>query len=528
MQAVIQFIETVLLYALAGVYTLTLLALSLYGLNFLYLIAVAWRHRRDRVTAPILTEYPAVTVQIPIYNERAVAERIIEAACRLDWPRDRLEIQVLDDSTDETRDIVEQAAARWRAAGRDVVHIHRVKRAGYKAGALSAGLASAKGEYIAIFDADFVPPPDFLRRAMPPLMADTRLAFVQARWGHLNREASLLTMLQSLSIDGHFMVEQFARDCGGYVMNFNGTAGVWRRCAIEDSGGWSAGALTEDLDLSYRAALRGWGSCLLPDLVAPAELVADVAAYRRQQTRWAQGSIECAVRLLPQVWRSAVARRIKIEAFFHLTGYFIQVLMLIMSIVYPLVVAAADRAPLLHLVYSASWLFAPLALAPTLFFAYGQIALDRRNWWRRAPYLLCLTVLGSGMVLNSARAIVRALRGGSAVFERTPKSGQVGRSRAALNKSYSLPFDPIVLGEAALCAFNLNTARLAWYAESWGILLYALVFAAGLAYVAGLSLWQRREALLTEAQALRLRLARGWEKQIVRRISSTARTEYPR
>ena len=518
MQDVIQLVETALLHALAGAYALALLALSLYGLNFLYLIAVAWRHRRVQAQPPDLIDCPMVTVQVPIYNERAVAERVIEAVCGLDWPRDRFEIQVLDDSTDETREIVAQAAARWRGAGVDVVHIHRAKRSGYKAGALSAALPTARGEYIAIFDADFVPPADFLRRAMRPLAADAHLAFVQARWGHLNREASLLTRLQSLSIDGHFLVEQFARNCGGYVMNFNGTAGVWRRCAIEDSGGWSAGTLTEDLDLSYRAALRGWSSRLLPDLIVPAELVADMAAYRRQQARWAQGSIECAVRLLPQVWRSALARRIKIESYFHLTGYFIQVLMLIMSIVYPLVVTTADRAPLLHAVYSAGWLFAPLALAPTLFFAYGQMALDRRRLWRRVPYLLCLTILGSGMVLNSARAIGRALRGHAAVFERTPKSGQVGPDPASLHRSYSLPFDSMILAEFGLCLFNLNTARLAWLAHSWGILLYAIVFAAGLAYTAGLSLWQGRSALVEEVRSFGSRLARGREKQIVRRI----------
>jgi len=491
----IEVAETILIYAVAVVYGLTLIALSLYGINFFYLVVVAWRHRHDRPVAPALTEHPTVTLQVPIYNERYVAERAIDAACRLDWPRDRLEIQVLDDSTDGTRDVVAQVVARWQVDGMNIVHIHRARRSGYKAGALSEGLTSAKGEFIAIFDADFVPPPDFLGSAIPHLAADDRLGFVQARWGHLNRDASLLTMLQSLSIDGHFMVEQFARDRGGYVMNFNGTAGIWRRRAIEDAGGWSAGTLTEDLDLSYRAALRGWSSRLLPDLVAPAELVGEVSAYRRQQTRWARGSIECAARLLPQVWRSRLARRVKLQSFFHLTGYAIQVLMLIMSLVYPLVVTAADRIPLLTAIYSAGWVFAPIALAPTLFFAYAQVAIDRRRWWRRIPYLLCLTVLGSGMALNSARAIARGLCGRVAVFERTPKSGQVGRGRASSGRDYQLPFDAIVFGEIGLCLFNLNTARLAWAAQSWGILLYAVTFAVGLAYVAGLSLWQSRHPL---------------------------------
>jgi cellulose synthase/poly-beta-1,6-N-acetylglucosamine synthase-like glycosyltransferase len=511
--------ETILIYSTALVYGLTLLALSLYGMNFLYLIVVAWRHRHDRQDAPLLVVHPTVTVQIPIFNERYVAERVIDAVCRMDWPRDRFEIQVLDDSTDGTQEIVAQAVARWREAGVDIVQLHRARRSGFKAGALSAGLRAAGGEFLAIFDADFVPPRDFLSRVMPHLAGDRRIGFVQARWGHLNRAASLLTMLQSLSIDGHFMVEQLARDRGGYVMNFNGTAGVWRRLAIEDSGGWSAGTLTEDLDLSYRAALRGWASRLLPDVVAPAELVGQVSAYRRQQTRWAQGSIECAVRLLPNIWRSGLAWRVKVQSFFHLTGYAIQVLMLIMSLAYPLVVTIADRVPLLNTVYSAGWVFAPIALAPTLFFTYAQIAIDRRGWWRRIPYLCLLTILGSGTVLNSARAIARGLRGRSSEFERTPKSGQIGRASASVGSDYALPFDSIVLGEIGLGLLNLNTARLAWHVQNWGILLYAMVFAAGLAFVAGLSLGQGRAALGEGFRTAWLSWSLARKKKSVRRIS---------
>jgi hypothetical protein len=335
------------------------------------------------------------------------------------------------------------------------------------------------------------------------------VAFVQARWGHLNRRASLLTMLQSVSIDGHFMVEQYARDRGGYIMNFNGTAGVWRRGAIDDAGGWSAGTLTEDLDLSYRATLRGWRARLLPEVVAPAELVNQIGAYRRQQTRWARGSIECALRLLPQVWRSSLSRGVKAQSFFHLTGYVIQVLMLIVSLIYPLAVTAVERSPALYAVYAIGWFFAPIALAPTLFFSYAQVVLEGRAWWRRIPFVLLITALGSGMVLNGARAIGRALRGGVSPFERTPKVGQVGRSPIAAAREYAPPFDVIVFGEIALCLFNLNTARLALQAQSWGIALYALVFAAGLAYVAGVSLWEGREALRAMLMRLGTRVKSG-------------------
>ena len=495
-------LESVVATGVVIVYALTLVLLSIYGLNFFYLMLVAWRHRHDRRDAPALVEFPTVTVQIPIYNERYVAERAIDAACRLDYPSDRLYIQVLDDSTDATREIVAQAVANWRAAGIDIVHQHRVNRFGYKAGALSDGLAMARGEYVAIFDADFVPPRDFLRRIMPHLVARPRVGFVQARWGHLNRNASLLARLQSLNIDSHFLVEQFARNRGGYLMHFNGTGGVWRKRAIEDADGWNVGTLTEDLDLSYRAALRGWQSLLLTDLVVPAELVVDMSAYRRQQTRWAHGTIECAVRLLPVVWRSRLPFRVKVQSFFHLTGYAIQTLMLIMSLVYPFVLTLAGRVPLLNALYSIGWALAPIALAPTLFYLYAQLVLDRSRWWRRIPDVLAMTALGCCMVLNSTRAVLRGLRGRAAAFERTPKSGQVGRRRMATSGDYALPVDPIVLGEMGLCLYNLNTLRLAWSVHSWGIMLYSAFFAAGLAYVAGLSLWQRREAFMSELRSL--------------------------
>jgi cellulose synthase/poly-beta-1,6-N-acetylglucosamine synthase-like glycosyltransferase len=513
-------LETIGVVIVAGLYGLTLIALSLYGLNFLCLVFIAWRHRRDQIDAPPLVTYPTVTLQIPIYNERYVAERAIEAACRLDWPRDRLEIQVLDDSTDATREIVSQAVARLRAGGVNVSHLHRSDRAGYKAGALREGLTTAKGEYLAIFDADFVPPPDFLRRALPYLVADSRIGFVQARWGHLNREASLLTRLQACNIDSHFTIEQFARDRAGWFMNFNGTAGVWRRRAIEEAGGWNIGTLTEDLDLSYRAVLSGWRTRLLPDLVAPAELVGEAGAYRRQQTRWAHGSIECATRLLPLVWRARLPWRMKIEAFFHLTGYAIQVLVLVMSIVYPFLLMLADRSHVLNLLYWTGWVFAPIAAAPAVFFAYAQIALEGRRWWRRRlPDLGLILLLGSCMVLNSTRAVLRGLRRDVAAFERTPKSGQIGRRRASSGSEYTLPVDPIVLGEIALCVFHLNTARLAWAAQSWGIFLYAVSFAAGLAYLSGLSLWQRREMLLAGLRAAISNWSMAGRKESMRRIS---------
>ena len=491
-------IAGVILYSGAAlVYGLALLGLTLYGLNFLYLLILSWRHRDDRFEVPSLRESPLVTVQIPIYNERFVVERAIEAACHLDWPRERLEIQVLDDSTDATFEIVAQAVARWRAAGVDIVHLHRTTRTGYKAGALSEGLAVAKGDYTAIFDADFVPPPNFLQCTVPHFLADERIGWVQARWGHLNQNSSLLTACQSTIIDSHFVVEQFARERSGYVMHFNGAGGIWRRSTIEDAGGWDPLALNEDLDLSYRAALRGWKPRLLRDLVVPGELVGQMSSYRQQQSRWAHGSVQCARRMLPRVWRSPFPLRVKIQSLFHLTGNFIQLLMLIMWLVYPLLLSAADRFPLFQSLYTAGWIFTPITLVPILYYVYGQLIIHRhrRIAWRRVAYLVVSAFMTSGLMVGTTSGIIRGLRGQVGVFTRTPKSGQVGRRSAAPAKGYIPPLDRIVLGEMALCLFSFNTFALAWRTQNFGIILYSSTYLSALTYVVGLSLWQYRWAL---------------------------------
>src|ERR671930_1944350 len=262
-------------------------------------------------------EWPSVTVQLPLYNERYVARRVLEAVGRLDYPRDRLEIQVLDDSTDDTRVIVAEAASQLRARGLTVVHLHRRERTGFKAGALAAGLKEARGEFLAIFDADAVPEPDFLRKTIPHF-TEAWLAVVQTRWGHLNREFSLLTVAQALGIDGHFAVEQSARFWGNLLLNFNGTAGVWRKAAIEDAGGWTHDTLTEDLDLSYRAQLRGWRIVYVSNLIAPAEVPVEMNAFKSQQHRWAKGSIQTARKLLPEIVKAPLPLWTKYQAFVHL------------------------------------------------------------------------------------------------------------------------------------------------------------------------------------------------------------------
>ncbi|MFT4977331.1 MAG: cellulose synthase/poly-beta-1,6-N-acetylglucosamine synthase-like glycosyltransferase, partial [Myxococcota bacterium] len=275
-------------------YLLLLGVLALYGSHRLYTAWVYWRLRACAPEADVLDRCPIVTVQLPVYNERNVVERLIDAACQLRWPGDRLEIQILDDSTDETTTIAEDAAARWREQGIDVAVIRRDDRVGYKAGALQHGMQLARGSLLAVFDADFIPPPDFLEETVPHMLHSPRVGMVQARWGHLNEQSSSLTRLSAVLLDGHFVLEHTARNRSGRFFNFNGTAGIWRRSCIEEAGGWQHDTLTEDLDLSYRAQLAGWRFVFLRDLIAPAELPADMPAFKVQQRRWAKGTIQTA------------------------------------------------------------------------------------------------------------------------------------------------------------------------------------------------------------------------------------------
>lgn len=301
------------------IYFAAVAALSIFGLHRFHLLGLYWRVRaRRRPTADVeATTFPTVTVQLPIYNERYVARRLVLAVARMDYPRERLRIQILDDSTDLTRERLAVLTRRLRALGIPIEHLHREQRQGYKAGALAAGLSRDDSELVAMFDADFIPPPGFLRQIVPEF-EDVGIGMVQARWSHLNREHSLLTRLQSIFLDGHFFIEHVARHGSGLFFNFNGTAGVWRRRCIDDAGGWSGDTLTEDLDLSYRAQLRGWRFAYRPELTAAAELPIDMNAFKRQQHRWAKGSVQTAMKLLPRIMRSRLPWRVKLEVKNHM------------------------------------------------------------------------------------------------------------------------------------------------------------------------------------------------------------------
>ena len=390
--------------------------LFLYGLNLLYLATRAvWLRPLPR-PADVPPDQ-TVVVQLPIYNERYVAGRVIDAACRLDWPRERLEVQVLDDSTDDTPEIAARCVERWRRAGVAITHVRRGSRDGYKAGALGHGLTLTDAELATVFDADFVPAPDFLRR-MVPALADPRVAFVQARWGHLNEEFSLLTYLQSLMTDFHFLVEQAVRPRAGYLTNFAGSAGVWRRAAIDDAGGWSGSTLTEDLDLSYRAQLRGWRAVYLEDVVVPQELPVSANAYRAQQARWSTGSFQTATQVLPGLLRSRLSPMAKFEAVMHLLGYVAPIAMVAQICCYPallMLAANGQRNPVFVLPAIGS----VLSLAPAAGMAVGQWRRGR-EWWRHWYGILGWSILGAGTSLTIVFSIGRWLRGGGE-FARTPK-----------------------------------------------------------------------------------------------------------
>ncbi|MFQ5410983.1 MAG: glycosyltransferase [Phycisphaerae bacterium] len=449
----------VVLYAVAAAY-LIVYGLHMYVLSWLF--GRRWsaisRDQRGRIGWYAAdrpdTSWPVVTTQIPLYNEANVARRVIEAAARMDYPSDRHEIQVLDDSRDETASIVDATAATLRRMGRDVQVVRRPMRAGYKAGALAYGLAQARGEIVVVFDADFVPPRDFLRRGVPLLMDEPRNACVQGRWSHLNEDHSWLTRAQSLAIDGHFAVEQGGRGWNDLFMNFNGTAGLWRRTAIEDPavGGWTADTLTEDLDLSYRAQLAGWKIEYCMDLACPSELPDTVKALKVQQYRWAKGSIQCARKLLPRIWRGGLPMACKLEATMHLTGYSISVWMLMLGLLgLPMSWINPYAALGGWVVIMAGMMWLSLS-GPPVAHAYARRVI--RGRWSGVAASPWLMVLGVGLCVNTTMACLSGLfrRGGE--FVRTPKSGdRLDRKRKRYRQRAS-PIWLIELSAAAYCGFS--------------------------------------------------------------------------
>jgi cellulose synthase/poly-beta-1,6-N-acetylglucosamine synthase-like glycosyltransferase len=470
--------------------------LALYGLNSLLMSVLYLRLRRRTSRKPIPPDvWPTVTVQLPIFNELHVAERAIAAAAALDYPSHRLQIQVLDDSTDETRAIARRAVERFVQHGVDMQYIHRTDRTGFKAGALAEGLSKARGELIAIFDADFLPARDFLRRVVPSLSV-SGVGCAQARWDHLNRDYSMLTRAQAMGIDGHFAVEQRVRSEAGFLLNFNGSAGVWRRACIEDAGGWHADTLTEDLDLSYRAQLAGWRIVYLPDVRAPAELPPQFDALRRQQARWAQGSIEVVRKLLPRLLRSSQPWLVKVEGALHLTGYMVHPLLLAtLLLTLPMVLTQSRMGAVVPF-----WFLA--TAGPPLLYLVAQSERGA-GWWRElrcAPFLL---LLGMGLALSNTVAMANAFLGRQGSFQRTPKFAVRGTAGRWQDSAYALCCPALVWWELLLAALALLCAAVAAGSGARLLSFWMALYAMAYCFVAALSLTQalrRHEGAAAQAR----------------------------
>jgi cellulose synthase/poly-beta-1,6-N-acetylglucosamine synthase-like glycosyltransferase len=473
-----------------GLYFLTLVILAVLGTHRYLMIYLYYRDRRRKaVPAPLPEVLPRVTVQLPLYNEMYVVERLLESVVAIRYPKDLLEIQVLDDSTDETQGIARRAVEVYREQGFDIHYLHRADRTGYKAGALEAGLATAKGELILIFDADFVAPPDILERTVGQFSAPD-VGVVQTRWGHLNRDFSLLTQVQSVMLDGHFILEHGGRNRSGRFFNFNGTAGMWRRAAIEDAGGWQHDTLTEDLDLSFRAQMKGWRFVYLEDVVCPAELPVEMSSFKSQQHRWAKGSVQTCKKLLPTVLASPLPLAIKVESAFHLTANFAYPLMILLSLLmFPAMVIRYNMG-----LYEMLIVDIPLFMGATLsvcsFYLSSQKAIFGSTWKSRIAYLPAVLSVGIGISVNNAKAVLEALLGIESGFRRTPKYRVEGAGDEWKSKRYRGTLDFLPFIELSLA---LYFTVMAWYAltnDIWGTLPFILLFQSGFLYAAGLSFFQ--------------------------------------
>ncbi|MEO8824860.1 MAG: cellulose synthase family protein [Chthoniobacterales bacterium] len=464
-------------------YLLVLLGLSAYGIHRYSIIYLFLKHRKKTISPGNRFEtLPHVTVQLPVYNEYYVVRRLLEAVTKLDYPKDKLDIQILDDSTDESRDIIAEETKRLQLAGFSIQHFHRRNREGFKAGALENGMHSAQGDYVFILDADFVPPSDVLRKTID-YFTDPKIGMVQMRWGHLNRNHSLLTKVQAMFLDGHLLLEQTARSRSGRFFNFNGTAGIWRKSCISDAGGWEHDTLTEDLDLSYRAQLKGWKFIFLPDVVVPAELPEDMNGFKTQQHRWTKGSIQTCKKLLFSVWKSEASLIVKLEATAHLTSNFGYLLLLCLCFL----VLPQFSAPGHGMVYSLL-VDVPIFFATTVsivaFYVSAQCHLNPRGWMKDLLLLPMLLALATGMSINNVRAVLEALLNHQSEFTRTPKYGDGGQPKRREKTRY-LPLRSLLPVVEIL--FALYFAYCAWHAVEigqWMSVPFLVMFFTGFGYVA--------------------------------------------
>lgn len=478
------------------VYIFSLTVLFVFGSHGFIMIYYYLKYRSKKSQAVReISSYPVVTVQLPVYNELYVVGRLIDASCAMVYPKEKLEIQVLDDSTDQTVEVVAKHVEKYRRQGFDIKQIRRNNRVGYKAGALKEGLAVARGEYVAIFDADFVPRQEFLLKTIPYFIADEKIGMVQTRWEHLNSEYSLLTRTQAMALDGHFVIEQAVRNKVGFFINFNGTAGVWRKSCIEDAGNWQADTLTEDLDLSYRAQLRGWKFKYLNNVTSPAELPSEINALKSQQFRWTKGAIETARKILPFVWKSKLPLGIKIHATFHLTN----------NLVFPFIVLAGIlNVPLVfikhgglhdsYFTFMSVFVFAFLGSFMFYLFSQKDVYAD----WRRRLFLFPLFMAGSmGFAVNNSRAVLEGLFKKKSEFVRTPKYSIKDKKDSWTDKKYvPIKISSTVIIEIVLAVYCLFGVASSLYFLEIAAVPFQLLFFLGFTFVSVMSLkhaWVARQ-----------------------------------
>ncbi|MGI6369761.1 MAG: cellulose synthase family protein [Candidatus Kapaibacterium sp.] len=475
------------------IYFLSLCVLFGFGIHGLILVYFYNKTKKNIIKKPPLQkDLPIVTIQLPMYNEYFVVERIIGAACGIKYPIDKLEIQVLDDSTDDSYDLAKKTVERYKKQGYNIKHIHRVDRSGYKAGALKAGLEVAEGEFVAIFDADFVPDENFLLDTIP-YFQDPKVGLVQTRWEHLNEDFSMLTKAQALALDAHFCIEQQVRCKAGFFFSFNGTAGIWRKATIFDAGNWQADTLTEDLDLSYRSQLKGWKFLYLNDITSPAELPEDINSLKIQQFRWTKGAVETAIKLIPKVVKAKLPFKVKLECYAHLTSNIVFPFILLTALLNVPVVLIKNSIDGVDTFYNAMSIFVFATIATFIFYLHGQRAIHLD--WRRRLLMFPVFMAGSmGMAVNNTKAIFEAIIGKKTAFIRTPKTGDAQDSSLQRKKYKNHKISGIVIIEILLALYFVAGIILSIYYSELAAIPFQLMFLLGFGAIGFLSL---RHAILT-------------------------------
>ncbi len=461
-------------------YVLFSLLLLPYGYNCFIMVYGSRKYKTKKNGAVL--NHPIVTVQLPVYNERYVVSRLIKSVCALDWPRDSLEILVLDDSTDDTSSIIDSEVAAFRSKGFNIMALRRPERVGFKAGALQNALKYTHGKYVVVFDADFIPPKNFLTEAISALEEDQSLGFVQARWGHVNRDYSKLTEVYALGIDGHHVVEQTGRSALGLLMNFNGSGGALRTQAIIEAGGWDADTLSEDMDLSYRMQLKGWKALYMRDLVIPGEIPPNMPSFRNQQSRWAKGSIQCGRKLLKSVWHSPLlSLKQKIQSTIHMTYYMVHLLMLLVLIVtVPLLILKSFSLVPFFAPYSI--MFGLCAISSSMMY-YTSIRWQNLSFKEKLPYLGLLSLIGYGLSAQCSISVIKGLSSYGGFFERTPKYNISTKKDEWKDKLYK-PLKNLPLLESALAVYALIGVVFAYLTGLFPLIFYLVIYLSGYSLVA--------------------------------------------